>query len=403
MKRIFTAMAVVMMALSTGASGAEPRARDLGVPFDGTPGAYNAITDVKGVEVGMTTLIHGNGKLVRGKGPVRTGVTVILPLGKAGRDAVAAGFSVINGTGEFTGTRMIDEVGLFFGPIALTGTGNVSVVHQGLIDWAARPGYLSDDELFTRLLPVVGETLDARLNDVYGHPMTTADVFAALDGASAGPVAEGNVGGGTGMTAYHFKGGTGGASRVVKVGSRTYTIGVLLQANHGKRSDLRIAGIPVGQEIRDLEPVMRPPAKAPEPDTPEKNSLLVVIATDAPLQPHQLQRLSRRAALGVGRSGSTAGNYSGEFALAFSTTNTLPYDGKPVGQAYISDNEQDVMDALFTAATQAVEEALVNQLVAAKTMTGTDGSTVYALPHDRLQALLRKYGRYTAPAGSPPR
>lgn len=396
--RFFAMLAVTMIGLSTGAIAAEPRARDLGVPFDGTPGTHNAITDVVGVEVGMTTLIRNPGGAATGKGTARTGVTVILPLGKAGRDAVAAGFSVINGTGEFTGTRMIDEVGMFFGPIALTGTGNVSVVHQGLIDWAVRPGYLPEDELFTRLLPVVGETLDLRLNDVYGHPLTEADVFAALDGASAGSIAEGDVGGGTGMTAYHFKGGTGTASRSVSVGGRNYTVGVLLQANHGKRSDLRIAGVPVGQEIQDLKPAMKPPAKALGLDRPEKNSLLVVIATDAPLQPHQLQRLARRASLGIGRSGSTAGNYSGEFALAFSTTNRLPFEGPPRTTAVISDNEQEVMDALFTAATQAVEEALVNQLVASRTMTGINGSTVYALPHDRLQAVLKKYNRYVAPA-----
>jgi L-aminopeptidase/D-esterase-like protein len=373
------------------------RARDLGVPFDGEPGLNNAITDVAGVTVGQTTLIRGQGSLKRGKGPVRTGVTVVFPLGASGRDAVAAGFATINGTGEFTGVHMIDETGLFFGPIALTGTGDLSVVHQALIDWASQPGRLPESEVFTRLLPVVGETLDIRLNDVFGHPMTEADVFAALDGARGGMVDEGNVGGGTGMVAYGFKGGIGAASRVVKVGSKTYTVGVLLQANHGRRQDLRVAGVPVGQEIRDLRPTKGEPAPGNVPNDGPKNSLLIVIATDAPLQAHQLQRIARRAALGVGRDGSIGGDYSGEFALAFSTTNTLPFEGPPRTTEPINDNQMDVMDALFEATVQSVEEALINQLVASTTMTGVNGATVYSLPHDRLITLMKAYGRYRAP------
>jgi len=330
---------------------------------------------------------------------VRTGVTAIFPLGRSGRDAVAAGFAPMNGTGEFTGAHLIKETGLFFGPIALTGTGNLSLVHQAVIDWCAQPGRLPDEELFTRLLPVVGETLDLHLNDVFGRPMTESDVFSALDGARGGPVAEGSVGGGVGMVAYQFKGGIGSASRVIDVGSATYTVGVLLQANHGRRRDLRIAGIPVGEEITDLMPITAGPgARLPAGlGAPDKNSLLIVIATDAPLQAHQLQRLGRRAALGVGRNGSTGSDFSGEFALAFSTTNTLPFAGPPKTPGAISDNQTDIMDPLFEAAVQAVEEALINQLVASTTLSGVDGATVYGLPHDRLVALLRTYNRYRAP------
>jgi L-aminopeptidase/D-esterase-like protein len=368
---------------------AAERARDLGVPFHGTPGTYNAITDVAGVEVGQTTLISGNGKLVTGQGPVRTGVTVILPTGKSGNDAVAAGRAVINGTGEWTGMLIIDETGYFFGPIALTGTGNIGITHQALVDWAARPGAVQQDELFTRLLPPVGETLDMPLNDVFGHPLTEQHVLAALNGAAGGAVAEGAVGGGTGMIAYEFKGGIGTSSRVVTVDGKRFTVGVLLQANHGTRHDLRIAGVPVGQEISDLMPTWKTPAA--------KSSCLVVIATDAPLLPHQLQRLARRAALGFGRNGSFGEDFSGELVLAFSTTNRFAYTQGWKQMNIVNDANEDVLDALFEAAVDSTEEALVNQLVAAKTMIGADGVTVYGLPHDRLIALLKKYGRYSPP------
>jgi len=391
---------------ATPASQAATRARDLGVPFDGTPGKLDAITDVPGVEVGQTTVIRGSGPLVTGHGPVRTGVTIIFPTGKTGRNAVAAGRSVINGTGEFTGMALVDEVGQLFGPIGLTGTGNISVVRDAMIDWAGRPGYLPDDEFIIHTLPAVGETLDIPLNDAFGHPLSREDVFAALDGAKPGPVAEGNVGGGTGMIAYGFKGGIGTASRVVADGDRSYIVGVLLQANHGARRDLRVAGVPVGEEISDLKPEMRDRfthrtgstggVERPSP----KNSLLVIIATDVPLQAHQLQRVARRAALGIGRTGSTAGNYSGEFALAFSTTNTSSWSGTAEEKLVVDDNDQRLMDALFRATVEAVEEALVNQLVASETMVGADDSRVYGLPHDRLVSLLKKYNRYhvTAPS-----
>jgi L-aminopeptidase/D-esterase-like protein len=377
---------------------AKPRARSLGVPFEGTPGPLNAITDVSGVTIGQTTLIHGKGPLIVGKGPVRTGVTIIHPLGRDNHEAVAAGRAVINGTGEWTGMHFVDELGEFFGPIALTGTGNLGMVHQALVDWAAGLATMSTDELFMRLLPVVAETLDSQLNDVFGHALQPEHVVAALNGAKSGPVEEGNVGGGTGMVAYEFKGGIGTASRVVEVNGQIHTVGVLLQANHGQRSELRVAGVPVGSEINDLRPGREPSTGSGSPDTrPDlanrKNSLLVVIATDAPLQPHQLCRLARRAALGVGRNGSTAGNLSGEFVLAFSTTNRHSVSERTRRLEAISDNDGVSMSTLFSAAVQGVEEALVNQLVASETLDGIDDTVVHALPHDRLLQILRQHNR----------
>jgi L-aminopeptidase/D-esterase-like protein len=382
---------VLLFALNAGAAtrldAAPVRARDLGVPFPGVPGEFNAITDVRGVEVGQTTLIRG--------GPtdaVRTGVTIVHPLGRTGLDAVAAGFAVINGTGEFTGIHMIDETGLLIGPVALTGTANIPTVSQALMDWASRPGYLPRELVFSHFLPVVGETLDARLNDIFQHPMQQSDVFEALNGARSGPVAEGNVGGGTGMQAYQFKGGIGTASRVVHPEGHTYTVGVLLQANNGRRADLRVAGIPIGAEIRDLLPESGS-VEHPSATEQAKNSLLVIIATDAPLQVHQLTRLARRAALGVGRDGSTAGSMSGEFALAFSTTNTTPLQGDPPARQAISDLDGQQLDALFEATVQATEEAIVNQLVASQTMSGIGGYKVHGLPHDRLVQILKSHNR----------
>jgi L-aminopeptidase/D-esterase-like protein len=374
-------------------------ARQLGVPFHGTPGRNDAITDVPGVEVGMTTLIRGEGKLVRGKGPVRTGVTVIFPLGKDAVEGVAAGRAVFNGTGEFTGMEIVDETGLLFGPVALTGTGNIAVVRQAIIDWSTRPGFLPPREWIARLLPAVGETLDLGLNDVFGHPMIPEDVFTALDGASGGPVAQGNVGGGTGMVSYGFKGGTGTASRIVRVGGRSYVVGVLIQANNGARRSLTIAGVPVGREITDLRPRFEGPRLGDTTATGGivKHSLLVVIGTNAPLVPHQLRRLARRAGVGSARLGSFGGNLSGDFAIAFSTAARFDDRGTPVTATVLDDWNETAMNALFEGAAQATEEAEVNALVAARTMTGADGSTVYALPHDRLVALLEKYGRYSPP------
>jgi L-aminopeptidase/D-esterase-like protein len=400
--RMIKALGVLAFVAATSASALaatpHPRARALGVPFDGTPGRWDAITDVPGVEVGETTLIRGSGRLHRGQGPVRTGVTVIFPLGRNGRGGVAAGHAVINGTGEWTGLQMVEELGLFFGPIALTGTGNIGVVHQALVDWAAMTPDLPPDEVIMRSLPLVGETLDMPLNDVFGHPLRQADVFAALRDARSGPVIEGNVGGGTGMIAYGFKGGTGTASRVVNAGEGNYTLGVLLQSNHGRRADLRIAGIPIGQEIADLMPQTADPAAPPSTARDRgKNSILIVIATNAPLDSAQLRRLARRAALGLGRNGGTASDLSGEFALAFSTTYRTAITGAPQPPALISALDEPTLNRLFEAAVQAVEEAEVNQLVASETMVGADGSTVFGLPTDRLRESLIRHARLASP------
>lgn len=365
------------------ASGAI-RARDLGVPFDGTPGPLNAITDVPGVMVGHKTLISGEGKVAVGKGPVRTGVTAILPRGRDLSRAVNAGRAMINGTGEMTGTWIIDELGSFSGPVMLTGTTSVGVVHHATSQWI-RDRY--PQELWsTGLIPVVAETFDVGLNDVWGYHVKTEDVFSALDTANGGPVAEGNVGGGTGMIAYAFKGGIGTSSRQIRIGERTYTVGVLLQANHGRRKDLRIAGVPVGKEIPDLMPTREAGAK-------EKNSLIIVIATDAPLSPEQLNRLARRAALGVGRNGSTAGYMSGEIVLAFSTTGAVEIGQQNQTLEMPTYWNKDLLEGLFEGTVQSVEEALVNCLVAAETMSGADGLRVYELPEQRLQGILRKYNR----------
>ena len=353
---------------------AKPRARELGVPFDGKPGPLNAITDVAGIEVGQTTIIRGDGKLVVGEGPVRTGVTAIFPRGKKSDAAVFAGWFSLNGNGEMTGTTWIEEAGILEGPIALTNTHSVGVVRDTIIQWqvAHRP---PENKIWWSL-PVVGETWDGWLNDINGFHVHPADVFAALDSATTGPVAEGAVGGGTGMVCHEFKGGIGTASRV----RGGYTIGVLVQANYGLRHQLLIAGVPVGREIPDGK--IRPD---------EAGSILIIIATDAPLLPHQLKRLARRAALGLGRMGSASGDGSGDLFLAFSTANTVPIERHKAGDVKML--VTDDLSPLFEATVQATEEAITNALVAGETMTGIDGHKVLGLPHDKLRAVLKKYGR----------
>lgn len=354
---------------------AKPRARDLGVPFDGNPGPLDAITDVAGVEVGQTTLIHGTGRLVVGEGPVRTGVTAIFPRGKANPAAVFAGWFALNGNGEMTGTAWIDEAGILDGPIALTNTHSVGVVRDAIIQWQVKKGRAGGEVWWS--LPVVAETWDGWLNDINGFHVKAEHVFAALDAAKPGPVEEGSVGGGTGMVCHEFKAGIGTASRVTSVG---YTVGVLVQANYGLRGQLRIAGVPVGQEI--------PEGKI---RTDEAGSILVIIATDAPLLPHQLKRLARRPSLALGRMGSESGNSSGDLFLAFSTANTVPIGPKKPGTVQLL--ASDDMSPLFTAVVQATEEAIVNALVAGETMTGRDDHVIVGLPHDKLRAVLKKYGR----------
>ena len=377
---------VLLFPLVAGAAEAAVRARDLGVPFDGTPGPLNAITDVAGVMVGHTTLISGNGKLERGKGPVRTGVTAILPRGRT-YDPVFAGWHSLNGNGEMTGTTWITESGFLETPIMVTNTHSVGVVHDAVIEWQLKHRYyqeLPNDPGIFWSLPVVAETYDGALNDINGFHVTREHAFAALDAASSGPVAEGNVGGGTGMITHGFKGGIGTASRRLGADAGNYTVGALVQSNYGSRSGFRIAGVPIGEEITDLLPGNVPPGQ-------ELGSIIVVIATDAPLLPHQLRRLAQRASLGLGRMGSYASNGSGDIFIAFSTAN--PGAAARTGRQRVEMLPNDELGPLFRAAVESTEEAIVNAMVAAKTMTGINGFTVYALPHDRLKAALKKHGR----------
>ena len=364
----------------------KPRARDLGVPFDGTPGTLNAITDVKGIEVGHTTLISGEGKLQVGAGPVRTGVTAILPRGKqSSNDPVFAGWFSLNGNGEMTGTTWVEESGFLEGPIMITNTHSVGVVRDAVIAWRVKRGP-PDASGFWFSLPIVAETYDGYLNDINGFHIKPSHAFDALDGAKPGPVTEGNVGGGTGMVCYGFKGGIGTASRKLDQNAGGYTVGVLVQANFGRRNQLRIAGVPVGTEI--TEGTLSSNDGGPRDDV---GSIIIVVATDAPLLSNQLKRLARRAALGVARTGSSSGNGSGDIFVAFSTAN--PEAAKPTGTIQLTMLPNDRMNPLFEATVQATEEAIVNALIAAETMTGVDGHKVIALPHDRLKQVMKKYNR----------
>jgi len=374
------------------AATAAVRARELGVPFDGVPGPLDAITDIKGLEVGSTTLISGNGPLVVGQGPVRTGVTVILPRGKTNTDPVYAAWFSLNGNGEMTGTTWIEEGGFLEGPVAITNTHSVGTVRDAMIAWGLRHGARGEQAWS---LPVVAETFDGFLNDIDGFHVRPEHVFAALDGARAGPVAEGNTGGGTGMVCYGFKGGTGTASRVLAPQLGGYTVGILVQCNCGRRPQLTIAGVPVGKEIPDAVPYAGRDAPPGSEATGDLGSIIIVVATDAPLLPHQLKRLARRASLGLARTGSTSGNGSGDIFLAFSTANPGA-DQDPqsnAGTVSVQTVSNERISPLFTATVEATEEAIVNAMVGAETMVGRDGNRVIALPHAELQAVLRKYRR----------
>ena len=366
------------------------RARDLGVPFDGTPGPLNAITDVAGVQVGATTIIRGEGALKLGEGPVRTGVTVILPRGSKNIDPVYAGWFSLNGNGEMTGTTWVEESGFLEGPIAITNTHSVGTVRDAMIAWGLKHGGMSQEWA----LPVVAETWDGFLNDINGFHLKAEDVFAALDSARSGPIAEGNTGGGTGMVCYGFKGGTGTASRVLPSNQGGYTVGVLVQCNCGRRPQLTIAGVPVGKEIPGDEPYAKVPQPVSLPGNELKGdvgSIIIVIATDAPLLPHQLKRIARRASLGLARTGSISGNGSGDIFIAFSTAN--PHVNQQPGPNTVQTVSNERISPLFSATVEATEEAIVNAMVGAKTMTGIDGHTVIALPHEKLQQVLKKYSR----------
>src|SRR5438309_6566418 len=398
---------VLLLLLITHAQGREPqkspparptteskqiRARDIGIPFEGTPGKSNAITDVAGVEVGYTTLISGDGKLEVGKGPVRTGVTAILPRGHDSlNDPVYAGFFSLNGNGEMTGTAWVEESGFLEGPIVITNTHSVGVARDAVIAWRIKRG-AADKTGYWWSLPVVAETWDGWLNDINGFHVKPEDVWHALDTAHGGAIEEGSVGGGTGMICYEFKGGNGTASRVVSVAvagdgdpgsqkaSRAYTVGVFLQANFGRRPQLVIAGVPVGKEIPG------------EVYKKENGSCIAVVATDAPLLPNQLKRLARRISLGIARTGTISGNSSGDLFIAFSTAN--PNAASPDQITHdVQTIPNDLTDPLFAGVVQATEEAVVNALIDNRSMTGRDNHRVEALSHDRLSRLLKQYNR----------
>ncbi len=365
----------------------KPRARDIGIPFEGTPGKYNAITDVAGVEVGYSTLISGQGKNILGKGPVRTGVTAILPRGKNNNPVYANWYS-LNGNGEMTGTTWITESGFLETPIMITNTNSVGVVRDAVLKWFVDRHWYREDFWYT--YPVVAETYDGFLNDIYGFHIKDSNAYEALNTASGGFVREGNVGGGTGMMCLGFKGGTGSSSRTVKIRDSSYTVGVLVQANFGRKKTLTIAGVPIGRELKDtLNNILKlPPASYRQEGD---GSIIVVVATDAPLLPHQLKRIAARVPIGIGLVGGRGNNSSGDIFLAFSTANPSAFQREKFTRVEVLANDQ--IDPLFEATVQAVEEAIVNALVAAETMEGVNGNTSYALPHQLVIDLLKKYKR----------
>ena len=395
---LFAALA----ALAPHVHAQKPRAQQLKAPIEGTSGPLGAITDVPGVEVGHVTLISGSGRLVVGKGPVRTGVTVVHPRGKGNADPVFGAWFTLNGNGEMTGTTWLEESGVLEGPVAITNTHSVGVVRDAILQWQ-----VSRPNMQPWGLPVVAETWDGFLNDINGFHVTAAHTIAALDGAAGGPVREGNVGGGTGMVCFQFKGGIGTASRRLPPAQGGYTIGVLVQCNFGTRRDLRVGGIPVGAAMTDLMPCVANPDRdvrpgfprcdaAPAPAPPrdaerETGSIIVVVATDAPLLPHQLKRVVTRVALGVGRTGGYGGNSSGDIFLAFSTAN--PRAAADTGVATVRMIPANGVNAIFRATVQATEEAILNAMLAAESMTGADDVRVHALPSDRLAALIQNARR----------
>jgi|HubBroStandDraft_6_1064221.scaffolds.fasta_scaffold154446_2 D-aminopeptidase len=370
----------------------KPRARDLGIPFDGTPGPLNAITDVAGVTVGHTTLISGEGKLQVGKGPVRTGVTAVLPRGKDSmNNPVFAGWWSLNGNGEMTGTTWVEESGFLEGPVLITNTHSVGVVRDAVIEWRIAHG-AADASGYWWSLPVVAETWDGWLNDTNGFHVKKEHAFHALDTATSGPVTEGSVGGGTGMICNSFKGGIGTSSRRFQVIGPAksivgeYTVGVLVQCNYGTKDNLRIAGIPVGREIEAPMPYSQTRF-----ENQDRGSIIVVVATDAPLISTQLKRLARRVALGLGRDGSISGNGSGDIFIAFSTANSGAGADNHIVDLKMLPN--DLIEPVFESTVFATEEAVVNAMIAADTMVGADDHKVIGLPHDQLQAILKKYNR----------
>ena len=394
--------AVALLALAIAAQ-ADARARDLGIPFEGTTGPLNAITDVPGVEVGQKTLIDGDGPLKVGIGPVRTGVTVVLPRGRSDGRAVYGGFFDLNGNGEMTGRAYLEDFGIVQGPIGLTDSNAIGQAYAGIQQWTSK-------HTGTASWPVVAETWSGYLNDIEGFHVTAETAMAAIDSAKPGPVEEGSVGGGTGMICFGFKGGIGTASRVLAVEGKSYTIGVLVQCNTGDRKDLRIAGAPVGQALAkrwlrcfdsgvsrtsgDLPPCT--PDGARGKPAPDEGSIIIVVGTDAPLTPLQLNRVARRAAMGLARLGSYSGNQSGDLILSFSTAAPEVNAAEQGTPSPISPLGNLAIDPLFEGTAEATEEAIVNALVAARTMTGINGTRVYGIPHDELRSILKRYNRLEA-------
>ncbi len=376
----------LLILIQSSIFGQKPRARDIGIPFSGTTGKYNAITDVKGVEVGYSTIISGQGKNIRGKGPVRTGVTAILPRGRNNNPVFANWYS-LNGNGEMTGTTWITESGFLETPIMITNTNSVGVVRDAVLKWFVKTGWYKEDFWYT--YPVVAETYDGVLNDIYGFHVKESNAYEALDNAQSGFLKEGNIGGGTGMTCLGFKGGTGTSSRLVKVKDSTYTVGVLVQSNFGRKENLTIAGVPIGLELKDTMNyvVNAPPSYRQEGD----GSIIVVLATDAPLLPHQLKRISARIPLGVGIVGGRGENGSGDIFIAFSTANPSAFQREEFTK--LDELPNDLINPLFEATVQAVEEAIINAMVAAETMEGINGNKAYGLPHKLVVDLLKKYKR----------
>ncbi|MDH5474496.1 MAG: P1 family peptidase [Cyclobacteriaceae bacterium] len=381
---------LITILVSSFAYGQKPRARDLGVPFVGETGEFNAITDVKGVEVGYSTIISGKGENIIGKGPIRTGVTAIFPRGKAKKfSPVYANWYSLNGNGEMTGTTWVTESGFLETPIMITNTNSVGVVRDAVLKWYVDTDWYNG-ESWWYTYPVVAETYDGFLNDIYGFHVKEKNVLEAIKNSSSGMIAEGNVGGGTGMMCLGFKGGTGTSSRIFKIKDSTYTVGAIVQSNFGAKRNLSIVGVPVGIELKDtLNSVFNAPPKSSRQEG--DGSIIVVIATDVPLLPHQLKRIAQRIPLGVGIVGGRGSNGSGDIFLAFSTANENAFSRNKTTAVETMSNDQ--LMPVFEATVQAVEEAIINAMVAAETMEGINGNKVYALPHDLLIKTLEKYNR----------
>jgi len=383
MKRL--SLLALLLLIQTFIQAQKPRARDIGIPFDGTTGKFNSITDVKGVEVGYSTIISGEGKNIRGKGPVRTGVTAILPRGR-NNNPVYANWYTLNGNGEMTGTTWVTESGFLEGPVMITNTNSVGTVRDAVLKWYVKTGWYKENFWYT--YPVVAETYDGFLNDIYGFHVKESNAYEALDSAKSGFIKEGNVGGGTGMMCLGFKGGSGTSSRVIKIRDSTYTLGVFVQSNFGRKRNLTIAGVPVGKELRDT---LNNEFKAPPSYQAGDGSIIVVVATDAPLLPHQLKRVVQRVSLGIGLVGGQGTNGSGDIFIAFSTANPTAFQRAALTKVDVLPN--DFIDPLFEATIQATEEAIINAMVAAETMVGINGNKSYALPHKLVIDVLRKYNR----------